>query len=207
MGFHGGTWGPQNPHISALGLWLSLPVDQWPQPQPALPSVLIEGNAVSDVAAIHIRPEADPPGNSGFHVVITDGRSPAIASAVRLNRYFSIPNVPIWEYSEQIASIYADLMKTIQDQELQQKGNLMILASFGMDLHLYPSPEMVKLLQRAGAGNQLEAWRTDAAEITDWGDESLCNYILAGYFGSDADTSIGVDLFAIGPSAKLQVKL
>ncbi|WP_250476042.1 hypothetical protein [Caballeronia sp. GAFFF1] len=200
MGFHGGTHGPQNPFVSALGLWLSPTFDEFlamPRYPAPLPSVHLEG--VEPTYAT-VEP-AQPAGNCGFRVIVIDGANPSNSNAIRLNRYFSTPNVPYWLYANSMAEVYKDIHSAIKGK-LDQSANLLIVASFGMDLHLVPTDEMVRLLQSAGAGEHLQTWRKLAKIPTDWSGDSLCNYVLAGYFGGNE--GVGVDQFEVGLSLKLE---
>jgi hypothetical protein len=196
MGFHGGRH-PQ-PYISSLGLWLSPVVEPWRARRAELPTLMAAGRQV--------RPAEPPAGRSGFHVVITDGRSPSEPSAILLNSCFALPDVPVWRYGDHIGDLYAEVVKQIRG-DLDQPGNLLIVASFGMDLHLPPTREVIALLQTAGAGRPVETWRTRATSppVSDWGDGTVCNYILAGSFGSNPGQA--EERFELGPSATLTTEL
>lgn len=171
MGFHGSRYdGSENPHIKSIGLWLSRPM----QP-PELPIVTVAGKQMSG--------DNPPAGgqSSGFHVIVSD------ASGIRLNRYFMLPDAPIWSHGqEDIERLYRDIVQSIRTRGLDQKGNRLILASFGMDLHLGPpTKDAIDLFRSAGADHDLQEWIDEARkQLPDWGEETIRHYILIGYFGS-----------------------
>jgi hypothetical protein len=190
LGFHGGVHsGDNNPFTPAIGLWLS-PQDADAPQQP--PHVAVANTPIAP---------ADPPqGSRGFQVVVTDGRNPSDPSAVLLNRYFVLPDtVPVWRSEEEGRQLYAEIRDAVQP--LAQPSNLLIVASFGMDLQVPPTQDVLSLWRRFGAGNALDAWKRPAPLPP--GHENMpCNYILAGYGGSSPGRA--AEKFELGTTAQLE---
>jgi hypothetical protein len=181
LGFHGATVGGGNPFIPALGFYVSLPVSPWVAPNPQPPSIQVAGR--------NVVPPAPPAGWSGFHVIVTDGRSPSNPAAIQLNQYFTLPDQPPWLAAAHVDQLYAAIAQAVAEQQLDHPGNLLIVASFGMDVHQPPTGAAYNLFRTAGAGAKLDTWRKQGAAAGDWDDTTLCNYILVGRFGSDPGAS------------------
>ncbi len=193
MGFHGSAWHGSD-YLLSLDPWASPVSDTWP-PAPTPPSVRVAGTQV--------RPPEQPAGQRGFQVIVTDGRLASIPDAVLLDHYFARPYAPDWWEPFESAELYDEILSAV-DGGLDRAGNLLVLASFGIDLRACPpvASRISELLERAGSGPGLQAWRaaTESTSAGPPGDMTACNYLLAGVFGHESG---GRDTFTLDRTATL----
>ena len=139
-----------------------------------------------------IRPAEQPATPAGFQVVVLDGTNVSSAG-VLLNRYFCVPPQPGWYNKYEL--MYEEMLAALQAPGLAQPGNVLVLASFGLDKGMPPTNEVYALLLSAGGGSLLRQWVATADPGSQIGNPSIwigspVNYCLVGLFGSGPDAGV-----------------
>lgn len=152
----------------------------WPTP-PAEPPVITIGQL--------IRPSERPASPAGFQVIVFDGMNVS-PDGVLLNRYFCVPLQQYWAHTYE--SMYDDMLAALQMPGLAVSGNVLVLASFGLDKSITPTNDIYSLMLSAGGGSLLRQWVATADPGSEIGNPSIwigspVNYCLVGLFGSGPD--------------------
>jgi hypothetical protein len=148
---------------------ISLPVPEPPAPG-QLPVVTL-GQA--------IKPDQPPQHNFGFQMVILQPVEDDIE--IYLNKYYSIDLYQTISES-QYSAIFNSMLADIKGGDYEDKGCILVLASFDWSWQAPPTSDFYTFLRSAGAGALLESWMDgvqNPGSIT--GQNSL--YILVGATG------------------------
>jgi hypothetical protein len=162
-------------------------MDQGWSGQPVVPMIMIGGNVMP-------APAASSP--CGYRLMILGGTDITEPSDVLLDQCFTLPmSPPIWSSTYQ--NLYTSMINAITSNGLSSTGNILVLASFGLDNDMPPTPAFVNLLQSAGAGNQLQSWLScsDAGSMPGSAAPWISyptDYILTGVFGSGPNSGVEI---------------
>jgi hypothetical protein len=154
----------------------SQPIGHSPLPNPQLPVISLNGSQI---------PQADGPTNefpSGVQVVVMnasgDLSDPANFITNNLNIVWPDPVNSGWY------TTYRYMWDNVANQiygsgDPQQQ--VVIVATYGLDAGMFPTPDIVELLLTLGAGPQLQNWINTASpsESGDWVDYPA-DYVLIG---------------------------
>lgn len=154
-----------------------------------------------------IQPSSPPSGACGFQLLILDGKDLTGASAVLLDKYYTLPDNEVWWnlYQGLYESIQADILSSGFDGG----NNVLVLASFGLDNNMPPPASFYSLLQSAGAGAKLRYWEDHCDPGSEVGPDDWinfpANYILVGVFGGGPDA--GIEAYAVTPGSSVTTSL
>ncbi|MEU0472327.1 hypothetical protein [Streptomyces olivaceus] len=152
---------------------------KWPdvdKVSPAPPDISIGGNPIN-----HPSVASSP---AGVQVVTLSGYT---AKDVQLNRYYCLRKERTWldAWKDMWHEVTGDL------KAYSRLGNILVVATFGLDSNMPPTDEAISQLRAAGAGDVLmKKWveRCDpgsrAGNPTSWVDHPRA-YALVGKFGSE----------------------
>lgn len=170
--------GPSQVTISISTQAQSMEFGKLPAPQP--PTITLDGNALP-------APSQESYWPTGFQVVVLDpAQDITQPSAIVSNEYQQM----IVE-DDNWGSYYQYMYRNLVQQVLTS-GNvqtqLVLVASYGLDLNAPPTNEAIELFLGLGADGQVQQWIADAVDAGSQDGDYLCatpaNYILAGNPGT-----------------------
>lgn len=155
----------------------------WPNSVAPTPPILIVGKA--------LKPATAPTSPVGLQAVVLSGDDVTSPDAVLFNRFYSMPKQQDW------GSVYQTMWDSLTDDVLgsyDEPGNILVLATFGLDRDMPPTDEALSLLETAGAGDVLNTW----VSTSDPGSKSGVNnwvgqphdYAIVGVFGRGPGTAV-----------------
>jgi hypothetical protein len=158
-----------------------VPWTPWPPKIDPAPPLITLGRS--------LQPSTPPASFCGFQMVIlAPERQVNDPMTVRLDKFYNVEVKTPWApvYPAMYKQIEADLRTTARD------GDLVILASFGLDFHMVPPSTLAGLFQSAGADRKLEEWLEKAKAGYESGGwiSSPANYALVGFMNRGTGTGI-----------------
>lgn len=151
-------------------------------PKPVLPKITIAGTPVPS-------PAQQPYNVAGWHVLLIDARKDIKNPAnFLLNKYLSLRSSDhLW--SGTYHAMYNDTNGGMF-RDIYVSGNvnsqIAVIASFGLDNNMPPTPDILPVLLELGAGPALQQWETHCTPGSEVGSPSAyvsfpANYVLLGY--------------------------
>ncbi|MFD1674179.1 MAC/perforin domain-containing protein [Alicyclobacillus fodiniaquatilis] len=132
----------------------------------------------------------------GYQVIVLDSAKLSDTSAVLFNRYYTLPKVQSW--GQVYPNMYNEMLTDLKNNNLVKNGNVLVLASFGMDNDMPPTNAMFGFLESAGAGETVADWINNCDPGSQVGNNYSwvsfpVVYVLVGMFNSGPGT--GVEFF------------
>ena len=172
-----------HPSITIQSWSTSLP---WPCKTPARPPIVISDKI--------IKPETPPQSPVGAQVVVLAGNEAIGPHSILFDRYYSIPLEYSWprNYQAMWNQIATDL------DGYDQRGNILLLVTFGQFLNMPPTDSAVAMFETAGASYTLQFWLTHCNPGSQMANPAVWTasprvYALVGVFGQRPGT--GVEAF------------
>ncbi|MEO0472886.1 MAG: MAC/perforin domain-containing protein, partial [Bacteroidota bacterium] len=180
------------------------------------PKVVLSGSSISDVptsfAPPSIKldqesfvPDTRPEHFRGMQAVVLDASQPITnTSAIRLNKYYSYaPWAEFdWTFNKMWHEMGEDLMNMYQD------GDIVLLASFNIEAYSGPAGQgsgvFIELLKSIGSASSNPFMTGNQGGCTTGG-EGI--FLLAGQYGSPAETAIGFVFTETGGNHKSSASL
>jgi hypothetical protein len=164
------------PQVAIAVSTQSEPVSSW-NDQTTLPSITIDGNPVAN------EPQR-PPTASGWQVVVLDQAADLTSAAAVLSNRF------VWLQQDNGAWSYWEAMYSIMTTQILTSGNtgsqIVLVASYALDVNIPPTNDALELLLTYGAGPQLQSWLTGGFDIGSEGGNwtnTPANYVFIGASG------------------------
>ncbi|MEU6662037.1 MAC/perforin domain-containing protein [Streptomyces sp. NPDC046821] len=183
-----------HPKINIQSWSTALP---WPCKVPPRPPIVISDKI--------IKPDTPPQSPIGAQVTVLDGKDAVGSHAVLFDRYYSLPMDRSWpkNYQAMWNQMAADL------DGYDQRGNILLMVTFGEFLNMPPTDSAVAMFETAGASSTLQYWLTHCDPGSATGDPGVWTamprvYALAGVFGHGTGT--GIEAFA-GDSYKASLDM
>ena len=161
-------------------------------PSPQVPKITLDGNPLP-------APSQAPYWPSGFQVVVLDPAQDITQPAAIVSNEYQQMVVQDDNWGSWYQYMYTNIVKQILlSGNVQQQ--LVLIASFGLDLNAPPTNEGAELFLGLGADGQLQSWITDAvdagSQTGDYLTATPANYIISGTPG--ASYGDGDELFQTG---------
>ena len=145
-----------------------------PLPSPALPKITVNDVPVPDPGA----PDHYP---SGVQIVVINSTGDLSDPAAIISDKCSVVTQDAQQgWSDTYRNMFDDATNQVLGAGDPQQ-QLVIVATYGMDLGMFPTPDFVELMLSLGAGPQLQQWINTAvpSESGDWVDYPV-DYVLVG---------------------------
>ncbi|TDC83290.1 NUDIX domain-containing protein [Micromonospora sp. KC606] len=171
----------------------------WPVVATPKPPIVILGT--------QIKPETPPVMPVGIHAIVFRADDLSVPGGIALNRVYQLANKESWPatYDDMWNACAADIQGSYD-----LAGNILVLATYGLDRGMPPTHTALGMLETAGAGPVVNDWiaHADAGSMmggpTTWIGYAF-SYAMVGVFGGAPGTAIEVTT-SLGGGGKLTLQ-